>query len=668
MDFHSMPRRQLQALCKQNRVPANITNVAMADALHALHVAGSLENAQEALQDLTPHVPSSRKAASRRRLHAESMTLDSIETREQPASPLPRARRVTVKASEIWRLGVEGEEDEIEEEKKETVIEATPLTVTKCSSMKPPTRRLKKDVEAKEEEPTDAMKTPASLTGRRMATRKVAITPVAVDQEDGDTVVSARVTARRNKITRQSTRAATEDSATSTVRRSARIRAKTGESAVKIGSSFLEVELEQGMEIRNAPIEEVKNGEKDCDLVAVDTVVPQRSLEEAAITPKDKEFAAVSVGSDQKQLDKEEVDNHCEKDCNFVAVGANILINNLEENGKTPDAESTIIEKEVMDVATKEVGEAAEMAPKAEEFDDAKELGSVAQHHEEEELMDMNTEVDEIAPEVEGFADEELGSVVQHHEGVKIKDNFDGNEDEVCIDRDRIVESGANDANEEEVIQETEASIGELVPETDCEFKASPVQGIIISLENLVITKDDVAEHTEEEEDDEIKCATDEKGKSEEIDRDDEIPGVAVNSIIQNQVPSIPDSDNEVKVIDSDSQDEVSAIPAVNAGRDDEMLEEVKESDEISAKVEESPAKPTGEAIDTIEFQFSVADKENGIYSAELNTQVVVNDNKEQNVLENLSLRKLKKVYKEKIISNVSEVETKRQDVNHNVV
>ncbi|XP_042398900.1 uncharacterized protein LOC121989116 isoform X4 [Zingiber officinale] len=644
MDFHSMPRRQLQALCKQNRVPANITNVAMADALHALHVAGSLENAQEALQDLTPHVPSSRKAASRRRLHAESMTLDSIETREQPASPLPRARRVTVKASEIWRLGVEGEEDEIEEEKKETVIEATPLTVTKCSSMKPPTRRLKKDVEAKEEEPTDAMKTPASLTGRRMATRKVAITPVAVDQEDGDTVVSARVTARRNKITRQSTRAATEDSATSTVRRSARIRAKTGESAVKIGSSFLEVELEQGMEIRNAPIEEVKNGEKDCDLVAVDTVVPQRSLEEAAITPKDKEFAAVSVGSDQKQLDK---------------VGANILINNLEENGKTPDAESTIIEKEVMDVATKEVGEAAEMAPKAEEFDDAKELGSVAQHHEE---------VDEIAPEVEGFADEELGSVVQHHEGVKIKDNFDGNEDEVCIDRDRIVESGANDANEEEVIQETEASIGELVPETDCEFKASPVQGIIISLENLVITKDDVAEHTEEEEDDEIKCATDEKGKSEEIDRDDEIPGVAVNSIIQNQVPSIPDSDNEVKVIDSDSQDEVSAIPAVNAGRDDEMLEEVKESDEISAKVEESPAKPTGEAIDTIEFQFSVADKENGIYSAELNTQVVVNDNKEQNVLENLSLRKLKKVYKEKIISNVSEVETKRQDVNHNVV
>ncbi|KAG6490673.1 hypothetical protein ZIOFF_051983 [Zingiber officinale] len=250
--------------------------------------------------------------------------------------------------------------------------------------MKPPTRRPKKDVEAKEEEPMSAMKTTAALTGRRTATGKVVITPVAVEQEDGDMVVSARVTACHGKITRQPTRAGTEDGAMSTMR-SARIRNKMEESAVKIGSSFLEVEPEQGMEIINAL--------------------------------------------------------------------------KLMKLLKWP--------------------------PKAVEFDD------------------------------------ELGSVVQHHEGVKIKDNFDGNEDEVCIDGDRIVESGANDAKEDE---------------------------------NLVITKDDVAEHTKEEEDDEIKCATDEKGKSEEIDPDDEIPGV--------------------KAIASDSQDEVSVIHAVNAGGDDEMLEE----------------------------------------------------------------------------------------------
>nr|XP_043637315.1 uncharacterized protein LOC122608291 [Erigeron canadensis] len=36
MDFHSLNRRQLQSLCKLNKIPANITNVAMADALQSL--------------------------------------------------------------------------------------------------------------------------------------------------------------------------------------------------------------------------------------------------------------------------------------------------------------------------------------------------------------------------------------------------------------------------------------------------------------------------------------------------------------------------------------------------------------------------------------------------------------------------------------------------------
>ena len=36
MDFHALPRRDLQALCKRNGIRANMTNVAMADALAAL--------------------------------------------------------------------------------------------------------------------------------------------------------------------------------------------------------------------------------------------------------------------------------------------------------------------------------------------------------------------------------------------------------------------------------------------------------------------------------------------------------------------------------------------------------------------------------------------------------------------------------------------------------
>ncbi|KAL2550933.1 uncharacterized protein Fot_12463 [Forsythia ovata] len=43
MDFHSLSRRELQALCKRNKIPANMTNVAMADALKALEIVEGIE-------------------------------------------------------------------------------------------------------------------------------------------------------------------------------------------------------------------------------------------------------------------------------------------------------------------------------------------------------------------------------------------------------------------------------------------------------------------------------------------------------------------------------------------------------------------------------------------------------------------------------------------------
>lgn len=36
MDFNTLSRRELQALCKRNGIRANMTNVAMADALQGL--------------------------------------------------------------------------------------------------------------------------------------------------------------------------------------------------------------------------------------------------------------------------------------------------------------------------------------------------------------------------------------------------------------------------------------------------------------------------------------------------------------------------------------------------------------------------------------------------------------------------------------------------------
>ncbi|XP_010492652.1 PREDICTED: aspartic and glutamic acid-rich protein-like isoform X2 [Camelina sativa] len=43
MDFHSLLRRDLQFLCKRNKIPANMTNLAMADALSALEIVEGLD-------------------------------------------------------------------------------------------------------------------------------------------------------------------------------------------------------------------------------------------------------------------------------------------------------------------------------------------------------------------------------------------------------------------------------------------------------------------------------------------------------------------------------------------------------------------------------------------------------------------------------------------------
>ncbi|KAE8647937.1 probable serine/threonine-protein kinase kinX isoform X2 [Cucumis sativus] len=56
MDFYTLSRRELQALCKRNKIPANITNVAMADALAALQ---SVEGIEEFLNGDRSGVPES---------------------------------------------------------------------------------------------------------------------------------------------------------------------------------------------------------------------------------------------------------------------------------------------------------------------------------------------------------------------------------------------------------------------------------------------------------------------------------------------------------------------------------------------------------------------------------------------------------------------------------
>ncbi|XP_065854488.1 uncharacterized protein [Euphorbia lathyris] len=90
MDFHSLARKDLQSLCKKNKIPANLTNVAMADALQALHKVEGLDelgNAQESPERPTNAEPRTTCRTSTRR------KLVKVET--ESSQPLTHTRRTT---------------------------------------------------------------------------------------------------------------------------------------------------------------------------------------------------------------------------------------------------------------------------------------------------------------------------------------------------------------------------------------------------------------------------------------------------------------------------------------------------------------------------------------------------------------------------------------------
>ncbi|XP_031107849.1 bud site selection protein BUD4-like isoform X2 [Ipomoea triloba] len=126
MDFHTLTRRELQALCKVNKIPANMTNVAMANALKDLEFVEGIEEVMKPSEseianssvespeksDMMSSAPrTSRRAAIRPEI-SHTMTRTRRSTRrmppedqvkndviETPAAPTARRRATTTSVS-----------------------------------------------------------------------------------------------------------------------------------------------------------------------------------------------------------------------------------------------------------------------------------------------------------------------------------------------------------------------------------------------------------------------------------------------------------------------------------------------------------------------------------------------------------------------------------------
>ncbi|XP_022747085.1 uncharacterized protein LOC111296876 [Durio zibethinus] len=149
MDFHSLTRKELQALCKRNKIPANITNVAMADALKALEIVEGLDefmnqsqSPEKTMNKSSQDIPSTAARTSTRR--------KTTEEEPQSTQPTTRTRRLTRRTMEL------------DEENKNVNVPETPVMATTTRR-----RAQKTETEVEEQKKSDLLETPALQSGRR---------------------------------------------------------------------------------------------------------------------------------------------------------------------------------------------------------------------------------------------------------------------------------------------------------------------------------------------------------------------------------------------------------------------------------------------------------------------------------------------------------------------
>ncbi|KAI3780637.1 hypothetical protein L2E82_10622 [Cichorium intybus] len=218
MDFNSLTRKELQSLCKLNKIPANITNVAMKEALQSLDIVQGIEKFISVSQ-------------------SESVVLDESKDNVEVSSPkVPTTRcRTTTRRGTTKKLAG------VFEEPKNDVLETPALSSTRRKAPATSSRRnVNSQLDDCEQDAKDAQKSPAPVVTK--SRRKVAATSTTVKKESN---------VQKTYATRRSTRQTENKSGEPKV-------GKESEKAVKI-NSMLVIDIsddeEDSGEVHNLKVE-----------------------------------------------------------------------------------------------------------------------------------------------------------------------------------------------------------------------------------------------------------------------------------------------------------------------------------------------------------------------------------------------------------------------------
>ncbi|XP_077247447.1 uncharacterized protein LOC143887222 [Tasmannia lanceolata] len=186
MDFHSLSRKELQTLCKKNKIPANMTNVAMADALKALNNIEGIDDNQQGAQPEnlsespeksemgSPDLPRTCRRSSRRRPVKDSdQTENESKDLVESSRPLRTRRGTAAKAS-----SAKTEQDQIKAdssvlmENNRLEIPQTPVIRTVRKRATATSVRRKTETLVKEEREKENENTVTVEMGSRVSTRR----------------------------------------------------------------------------------------------------------------------------------------------------------------------------------------------------------------------------------------------------------------------------------------------------------------------------------------------------------------------------------------------------------------------------------------------------------------------------------------------------------------
>uniref|UniRef100_A0A3N7GS62 Uncharacterized protein n=1 Tax=Populus trichocarpa TaxID=3694 RepID=A0A3N7GS62_POPTR len=323
MDFHSLSRKDLQALCKKNKIPANMTNISMADALKVL-------DKVEGLDEFTNAPPKSDSQQSPEKAGSNEILQTSCRTstRNKPLRIEPESSQkpLTRTPCTTRRRIIGGDGDQ---ENKNANHPETPAMPTSRNRTSATSARRKMVEIAEDQQKNNVPKTPAANSCRRMAPAVSARRKVEAQKEE--------VSVQRVYSTRQSLRL---------------LEKSMGGMSLKEKGSVGPLKMDElCKEIDDVEMKE----ESGSDLLTVPEKSSEKTIDTEAISCQNLDHSLEDKGEIKHELQEESNTDVCEvEDCNakqeigsencdnskvILLDNESEMTNELEEDNKNNDCD-----------------------------------------------------------------------------------------------------------------------------------------------------------------------------------------------------------------------------------------------------------------------------------------------------------------------------------------